>query len=96
MENESQGTTETTTAKKAARLIYIGPHIPGGLLLRYQVFKGGIPEHLDDLIEKCPAVKSLFVPVANFATAEQALGTTGSVENVMYIKVVQYFKKGAK
>jgi hypothetical protein len=48
---------------KANRLIYVGPNVPGGILQRFQVFKGGLPPYCKDLFEKAPKMKELFVPV---------------------------------
>ena len=46
---------------KREQLIYIGPNVPGGMLQRYQVFRGGIPEHVKQIVEKCPAVKTVYL-----------------------------------
>lgn len=90
-----QDVSESTKVKRE-QLIYIGPNIPGGVLHRYQVYRGGTPEHLKDVFEKCPAIRSLFVPVANFAAAEQALSQTGSAENTLFREVSAAFAKGGK
>ena len=74
---------------KPERLIYCGPNIPGGALQRYAVFKGGLPEHLGDIFAKCPAVKALFVPVADFATTEQAIAVKGTHENILFQKAMK-------
>ena len=81
---------------KREQLIYIGPNVPGGILQRYQVFRGGKPEHLKDLFEKCPALQGLFVQVTDLAVAEQALGTAGTVENTLYRETAKFFAKGGK
>ena len=81
---------------KREQLIYIGPNVPGGVLQRYQVFRGGKPEHLKDLFEKCPALQGLFVQVADLAVAEKALGTAGTVENTLYREAAKFFAKGGK
>ena len=36
------------------RLIYVGPNIPGGILQRFQIFKGGLPPHAKELFDKVP------------------------------------------
>ena len=81
---------------KREQLIYIGPNVPGGMLQRYQVFRGGKPEHLKDLFEKCPALQGLFVQVTDLAVAEKALGTAGTVENTLYREAAKFFVKGGK
>ena len=81
---------------KREQLIYVGPNVPGGVLQRYQVFRGGKPEHLKDLFEKCPALQGLFVPVIDLTVAEKALGIAGTVENTLYRETVKFFAKGGK
>lgn len=66
--------------------MYLGPHI-GFLGLGYsKLWRNGIDEQLYPWIEQCPALGSLFVPVAdigkvrkelNFDYAHQMRGTTG-------------------
>ena len=36
---------------KAERFIYVGPSYKNGKLLKYQVFIGGLPTHIDDVFE---------------------------------------------
>ena len=81
---------------KREQLIYIGPNVPGGMLQRYQVFRGGIPEHVKQIVEKCPAVKSLFVPVDGFAAAEQEISIAGSANNALFKEVLAWTAKGGK
>ena len=78
------------------QLIYIGPNVPGGMLQRYQVFRGGIPEHVKQIVEKCPAVKSLFVPVDGFAAAEQEISKAGSANNALFKEILAWTAKGGK
>ena len=81
---------------KREQLIYIGPNVPGGMLQRYQVFRGGKPEHLKDLFEKCPELQGLFVQVTDLAVVEKALGEAGTVENTLYRETAKFFAKGGK
>ena len=81
---------------KREQLIYIGPNVPGGMLQRYQVFRGGIPEHVKQIVEKCPAVKSMFVPVDGFAAAEQEIFKAGSAHNALFKEVLAWTAKGGK
>ena len=55
----------------SAKLIYIGPNLSRGRLLQYQVFIGGLPTHLEEEFEAMPALKRLFVPVAELNAAKQ-------------------------
>ncbi len=80
--------------KEKDKVIYCGPNIPGGLLTKYRVFKCGIPEYLDELIDKCPEIKSLFVPIADLPKADRAVGTKGTPEQMAYEKVMKFISKG--
>lgn len=69
---------------KVDRLIYVGPPYKGGKLLKYQVFIGGLPKHIDDVFEKVPQIKNLFVPIAELANAEKAIAKSGTPLNKYY------------
>ena len=43
--------------KKTDKLIYIGPNLSRGRLLQYQVFIGGLPEHLDAEFDEFPQLE---------------------------------------
>ena len=45
-------------ASKQERLIYVGPPYKGGKLLKYQVFIGGLPKHIDDVLKNARKLKT--------------------------------------
>ena len=45
-------------------VIYIGPTLGGGVLMRNMVFSGGFPPHIAAMREKSAALRALFVPVS--------------------------------
>ncbi|MDR7865161.1 MAG: hypothetical protein RIN56_00005, partial [Sporomusaceae bacterium] len=71
-------------------------NIPGGALQQHTVFKGKLPAHLDRLIEKCPAIKALCVPVSSLAATQKDLAVTGSPAHIAYGQVLDYLRKGGK
>ena len=77
-----------------SKFIYCGPNIPGGILMQYSIFKGGIPKHLDGLISKCPAIKSLFVPVDKFNIMKNSIAKAGTKENLLFNEVKECVLKG--
>ncbi|MCB5255538.1 MAG: hypothetical protein LHW58_07850 [Candidatus Cloacimonetes bacterium] len=79
---------------KVERLIYCGPNLPGGKLTKYRVFKGGIPEYLNDVIAGYPEIKRLFVPVADLQKAETAISTKGTPQQLAYEAVQKNISKG--
>lgn len=93
-EPETKPPAKTKATAQPQRLIYCGPNIPGGALQKYALFKGGIPGHLVELMDMCPAIKGLIVPVPDLAKTEQAIATQGSRFNALYTDVVAFSRKG--
>ncbi|MNE76958.1 hypothetical protein D3C80_1732330 [compost metagenome] len=48
------------------------------------MFKDGVPKHLEDVIEKNPVIKDLFVPLARLADAQAKIATVGTIEHQAY------------
>lgn len=86
---KTQETQETT--------IYIGPSLPSGQLARYTVFRNGkaLP-HVAQLVEQCPAMKALIVPVSKLADTERKLLNSASVETKRFAEIRKHYRKGAK
>ena len=87
-------TDDEKALAKPERFIYCGPSLPGGLLLQHTIFKGGIPEHIKPVIEKCPAVKSLLVAPAKLQGVNAAIKTQGSLENLRYKEILNFIQEG--
>ncbi len=85
-------------AAKPRPLIYCGPNLPKGALLRFTIFReGAMPEYLKKHVEACPAIKRLCVPVAGMSKTLQAIGQAGTAESVWFGQVQEeYMKGGAK
>jgi hypothetical protein len=84
-------------SKGKYQAIYCGPTLPAQFGLReYTMFLGGLPQHVTLLVDKCPAINSLMVPVADLAQTRLALNKVGSVESVLYQEIQKSFKKGVK
>ena len=78
------------------RLAYVGPNVPGGILQRFQVFKGGIPPYCKDLLEKIPEIKELFVPVEDLEAVRQKIEESGTNEARLFHIVQQKLAKVVK
>lgn len=87
-------TSKTPEAQETT--IYIGPSLPSGQLARYTVFRNGnaLP-HVSQLIEQCPAMKALIVPVSKLAEKERKLKDSASVESSRFAEINKHYK-GAK
>lgn len=80
----TKSTAKSTAAGKPQRLIYLGPTLKGYKLIKYQVFIGGYPTHLDEEFTKCPQLKRLFVSIKNLVQAEKEVNTAGTPLNKYY------------
>ena len=64
------------------KVIYVVPTLKKGLLSRYTVFRDGeFPKSIQELREKSPALRGLFVPVSMLASARQRVATKGDILN---------------
>ncbi|MDR2523675.1 MAG: hypothetical protein LBC93_08270, partial [Synergistaceae bacterium] len=68
------------TPQPTARLIYVGPNVPDGVLRRFQVFKGGLPPYCEKLREKAPEITELFIPVEGLEAARRKIEEPGTNE----------------
>lgn len=71
------------------KLIYIGPNLSRGRLLQYQVFIGGLPTHLEEEFTSMPALKRLFVPVADLNVAMEQVKQAGTPLNKYYKQALE-------
>lgn len=78
IKNASKKTTPSGSNKE--RMIYAGPNLSNGRLAQYTVFKEGLPKHLDDVIEKNPVIKDLFVPLERLADVQSKIAAVGTLE----------------
>lgn len=82
-------TTSSRAKSVPVKLIYIGPNLSGAKLLKYQVFIGGYPTHLDKEFAECPNLKKLFVPVTELSAAEAQAQKAGTPLNKYYNEALE-------
>lgn len=84
------GTQEKAAANKAGAYkkphVYCGPSVRG-VAKQYNVYSGGLPGPLMELMEAHPAARALTVPVEKFAETRRALETPGTAQAVLYAKL---------
>ena len=93
---EGEGGNLQTIDGASVRLVYVGPNIPGGILQRFQVFKGGLPPHAKGLIEQVPEVGELFVPVKDLESMRCRIEDPGTNEARLFYAVQQATARGVK
>ncbi|MBP2655889.1 MAG: hypothetical protein H6Q73_3458 [Firmicutes bacterium] len=90
---DATGIAETTTTEQ---LIYVGPNISSERLNRFAIFKNGLPQHMDDVLTACPAIKKLFINIDKLSAVLDKINKTGTAYNSWYSQVQTYLKKGVK
>ncbi|MEI2466654.1 hypothetical protein [Niallia taxi] len=73
-------------------IIYCGPSLRRNVLQRYAIFTSDVPKHVEDHLEKCPAIKNLMIPVSQLGECEANIATPGTVEQVMYATIEEYVR----
>lgn len=91
-QNNLRKSVKKTTVKKSERRIYIGPNTAP--LKQFTVVESEYPMHIKDLVNDCPAVDKLFVPIADLATAAVRTNKLGTLENRHYKDVQKFIKEG--
>lgn len=82
-----------TAAEPIQRLIYLGPNHPRGLIVNSTIFKGGTPQGITDLLEKCPSAKALLVPTNQAAQVMQGIRNSESVYATLYKQADTEFRQ---
>lgn len=77
------------SAIKPEKFMYVGPATK--LLPKYTIYEGGLPQFVDEHIEKCPALKSLFIAPSKITETQLQLADSNSVQSMFYKKVEDYF-----
>jgi len=83
---------EIRKEEKVTTSIYVGPSIPGGALQQNAVFTSDLPVFAKEETEKCPFIKELIVPINELSLATSNLSVKGTKENIMYNKVIEFYK----
>ena len=84
MQEES---TDTTTA------IYTGPNIIAFALMKFQVFRGGLPPYIKRAIEKIPEIEALIVPVEELEEMRKKIERPGTNEARLFYTVQKEAEK---
>lgn len=90
--------TETAHNETATNYVYIGPSLPGAVLMENTVLRGGrkeISEYFKDVVETYPDVEKLIVPVGKLSESRAKVRASGNVFNKYYNDLLSQAKKGA-
>lgn len=83
-------TTKKAQTTEGKAVVYIGPTLGGGALMRNAVFRAGeFPPHIVSMREMSEALRGLFVPVSELATARKRITVRGDILNT-YARQVKH------
>lgn len=74
------------------RYIYCGPNLTSKGLMQNTVFIR-YPEHLKNILEQCPSIKALIVPINELANIKQNIIKKGTYENSSYNEVLKFISE---
>lgn len=92
--NNPETIENTVSIEMPKRFVYCGPNLPGGMLQRYTVYKGGLPAHIEEIIKDCPEMKILMVEPAGLQKMRQDVETPGTAAQIAYSTVADFIKNG--
>lgn len=74
--------SKRTQVQESKTVVYVGPTIGGGVLMRNSVFRdGAFPPHIEALRKRSEALRGLFVPLSELATARKRIDVKGDILN---------------
>ena len=76
----------------AEAYVYCGPSIKD-VVREGTVFVGELPEALDEYASKNPAIKSLIIPLTDFAQFRADIGRRGTAANIIYNNILSGLKR---
>lgn len=88
--------SEQVDIVKPEQLVYFGPTLPNGILGQFTTFKGGLPRHVENLVESVPVLKSLFVTPSQLNLSRVKLADSSSPEWASFQEVKAHFNKGVR
>jgi hypothetical protein len=78
---------------KAEAVIYVGPTLPGGVLHKSAVYRGGeLPAHIKALKDGNADLAALFVPASKLGAFQQKLADPASIEAERVRRVVAAYQ----
>lgn len=73
--------------------IYTGPNIFAMALMRFQVFRGGLPPYVKRAVEKFPDIQAFIVPVSEVEDMKQKISRPGTNESRLFRELQKKVKR---
>ena len=83
----------TDTDTESEPQIYTGPNIFAMALMRFQVFRGGLPQYVKRAVEKYPDIQTFIVPVSEAEEMKQKISRPGTNESRLFSELRKKVKK---
>ena len=83
----------TDTDTELEPQIYTGPNIFAMALMRFQVFRGGLPPYVKRAVEKFPEIQQMIVPVSEVEDMKQRISQPGTNESRLFRELQKKVRK---
>ena len=84
---------DTESDTESEPQIYTGPNIFAMALMRFQVFRGGLPPYVKRAVEKFPEIQQMIVPVSEVEDMKQRISQPGTNESQLFRELQKKVKK---
>ena len=74
----------TYAGSEIPTVIYAGPTMHRRMMIANSVYKNGLPDSVNRMIEKVPDIEKLIVPVVSYPEVKQEMATAGTEYNRLY------------
>lgn len=78
------GAENLSSVSSVGSVVYCGPTLPKAQLTAMSVYRGGLPRHVQALVEQTPEIGKLIVPVADLSVMRERTRTPGTEEHRLY------------
>ena len=83
-ENENENESINSSVM---HVMYCGPNLPSKGIFSYQVYIGGLPVNVKEMIQEVPEIERLIVPVRDADEMRAKIRRKGTAENLWYERV---------
>ena len=84
---------DTESDTESEPQIYTGPNIFAMALMRFLVFRGGLPPYVKRAVEKYPDIQTFIVPVSEVEEMKQKIIRPGTNESRLFRELQKKVKK---
>lgn len=82
---ESEVALINTKRERLFNVVYVGPKV-NGVIQQFDIFSGNVPESIEEFSNKYNTIRTLFIPISDFAKAFREVKEKGSALYNLYMR----------